>query len=79
MGDDTVQGRISLKIDGEVAMLAMGRKTVDFSHDISFYAKDSRLTGEPDGKRYKWTEMIERFKMLGRPLTEEEAEEFRVQ
>lgn len=50
----------------------------DVTHDISYYAKDSRLTGEPDGKRYKWTEMIERFKMLGRPLTEEEAEEFRV-
>ena len=50
----------------------------NFTHDISYYAKDSRLTGEPDGKRYKWREMIERFKMLGRPLTEEEAEEFRV-
>lgn len=57
-------------------MLAMERKPVDFTHDISYYAKDSRLTGELDGKRYKWTEMIERFKMLGRPLTEEEAEEF---
>ena len=58
-------------------MLAVKQKSVDFTHDISYYAKDSRLTGEPDGKRYKWTEMIERFKMLGRPLTEE-AEEFRV-
>ncbi len=59
-------------------MLAMAKKTTDYTHDISYYAKDSRLTGEPDGKRYKWTEMIERFKMLGRPLTEEEAEEFRI-
>ena len=59
-------------------MLAMQRKPVDVTHDISYYAKDSRLTGEPDGKRYRWTEMIERFKLLGRPLTEEEAEEFRV-
>ena len=59
-------------------MLAMQQKSVDVTHDISYYAKDSRLTGEPDGKRYRWTEMIERFKMLGRPLTEEEAEEFRV-
>lgn len=56
----------------------MAKKTTDYTHDISYYAKDSRLTGEPDGKRYKWTEMIERFKMLGRPLTEEEAEEFRI-
>ncbi|MCM1057382.1 MAG: hypothetical protein NC517_07235 [Firmicutes bacterium] len=59
-------------------MLAVQRKTAGFTHDISYYATDSRLTGEPDGRRYKWTEMIERFKILGRPLTEEEAEEFRV-
>ncbi len=51
---------------------------VDFTHDISYYAKDSRLTGEPDGKWYKWKEIIERFKLLDRPLTDEEAEEFRV-
>lgn len=59
-------------------MLAVQRKLVAVTHDISYYAKDSRLTGEPDGKRYRWTEMIERFKLLGRHLTEEEAEEFRV-
>ncbi len=59
-------------------MLAMERKPADFTHDISYYAKDSRLTGEPDGKRYQWRAMIERFKQLGRPLTEEEAEEFRI-
>ncbi len=136
--DDTVQGRISLKIDGGVAdveivetaphnyshkgiyagvdahLFAIAcqisldagcdgvvafisksdlagyymdklnaveitpRRMVIFEDAISYYAKDSRLTGEPDGKRYKWTEMIERFKMLGRPLTEDEAEEFRI-
>lgn len=59
-------------------MLAMERKSVDYAHDISYYAKDSRLTGEPDGKRYKWKEMIEKFKLLGRPLADEEAEEFRI-
>ena len=59
-------------------MLAMERKPVDFTHDISYYAKDSRLTGEPDGKCYKWKEMIEKFKLLGRPLADEEAEEFRI-
>ncbi len=59
-------------------MLAIQRKPVDATHDISYYAKDSRLTGEPDGKRYRWREMIEKFKMLGRPLTDEEAEEFRI-
>ncbi len=60
-------------------MLMMQRKPVDVTQDIAYYAKDGRLTGEPDGKRYKWREMIERFKLLGRPLTEEEAEEFRVE
>jgi len=60
-------------------MLAMQRKPVDVTQDIAYYAKDGRLTGEPDGRRYKWREMIERFKLLGRPLTEEEAEEFRVE
>lgn len=59
-------------------MLVMQRKPVNITNDISYYAKDSRLTGEPDGKRYNWREMIEKFKLLGRPLTEEEAEEFRV-
>lgn len=59
-------------------MLAMQRKSVNVIHDISYYAKDSRLTGEPDGKRYQWKEMIEKFKLLGRPLTEEEADEFRI-
>ncbi len=51
-------------------MLALERKPVDFTHNISYYAKDSRLTGEPDGKRYKWREMIARFKLLGRPLSD---------
>ena len=59
-------------------MLAMQRKPVNVIHDISYYAEDSRLTGEPDGKQYQWKEMIERFKLLGRPLTEEEADEFRI-
>lgn len=60
-------------------MLAMKRKPVDFTHDISYCAKDSRLMGDPDGKWYQWREMIERFKLLGRPLTDEEAGEFRIE
>ncbi len=61
-----------------MAVLTMEREPADMTHDIAYYAKDSRLTGEPDGRRYKWREMIERFQLLGRPLTEEEAEEFRM-
>ncbi len=59
-------------------MLVMAEKTTDYTHDIAYYANDSRLTEPSDGKRYEWRKMIELSKKLGRPLTEEEAEEFRV-
>lgn len=59
-------------------MLAIQCKLADITQDVSYYAKDGRLTGEPDDKHYKWREMIKRFELLGRPLTEEEAEEFRI-
>ena len=58
-------------------MLAMAEKSTDYEHDITYYATDSRLTEPSDGKRYEWRKMVERSKELGRPLTEEEAEEFR--
>ncbi|MCL2254619.1 MAG: hypothetical protein FWC09_09260 [Lachnospiraceae bacterium] len=45
--------------------------------DIAYYAMDSRLTAEPDGKRYEWRKMIEATKDLGRPLTELEMEKYR--
>ena len=60
-------------------MLAMTEKSTDYTHDITYYAKDSRLTEPSDGKRYEWRKMIERSKNLDRPLTEEEAEEFRIE
>lgn len=41
-------------------MLAMQKKLADVEHDITYYAKDGRLTGEPDGKRYRWRDMIDR-------------------
>lgn len=44
--------------------------------DITFYVKDGRLTEPSDGKRYDWKRMIQKFKHLGRQLTEEEAKEF---
>lgn len=61
-----------------VLMLVMERKPVDFTRDIAYYAKDSRLTEPSDGKRYEWRKMIELSKELGRPLTDIEAEEFRI-
>ena len=59
-------------------MLAMAEKTTEYTHDIAYYSNDSRLTEPSDCKRYKWREMIEFSKALGRPLTDEEAEEFRL-
>lgn len=54
------------------------KESTDTIRDIAYYATDSRLTAEPDGKRYDWAAMIERFKELGRPLTDEEAEQYRI-
>ncbi|MSU09925.1 hypothetical protein FYJ84_13195 [Veillonellaceae bacterium WCA-693-APC-5D-A] len=48
------------------------------AHDISYYAVDGRLTAEPDGKRYRWNEMIGKYRELGRALTEDEADAYRV-
>ena len=59
-------------------MLAMAKKATDYTHDIAYYAKDSRLTEPSDGKRYECRKMIELSKELGRPLTDAEAETFRV-
>ncbi|MBD5511335.1 MAG: hypothetical protein HDR08_08815 [Lachnospiraceae bacterium] len=57
----------------------MVKKVTDDTHDIAYYARDSRLTEPSDGKRYDWRKMIELSKTLGRPLTDEEAEEFRIE
>ncbi len=46
--------------------------------DIGDYAKDGRLTEPSDRKRYEWRKMIDAVKALGRPLTDEEAEQYRV-
>ena len=58
-------------------MLSAKRKKYS-AHDISYYAVDGRLTAEPDGKRYRWNEMIGKYRELGRALTEDEAEEYRI-
>ena len=60
-------------------MLAVAERKTDCTHDIAYYAKDSRLTEPSDGKRYEWRKMIELSKELGRPLTDREAEEFRIE
>lgn len=47
-----------------------------FEHDITEYAKDGRLCGPNDGKKYRMRELIDEVKWLGRPLTEKEAIRF---
>ena len=42
------------------------------------YAKDGRLTEPLDGRQYEWRKMIEAVKILGRPLTDEGAEQYRI-
>ena len=59
-------------------MLAMAKKSTDYTHDIAYYAEDSRLTESSNGKRYNWQKLFKHYNELGRPLTEEEAEEFRI-
>ena len=46
--------------------------------DIADNAKDGRLTELSDGKRYEWRKMIDAVKSLGRPLTDEYGEQYRV-
>ena len=60
-------------------MLTMEKSGISLFEDIADYAKDGRLTEPSDGKRYEWRKMIDAVKALGRPLTEEEAEQYRVQ
>lgn len=59
-------------------MLTLKRKRTNVPEDIADYAKDSRLTEPSDGKRYEWRKMIDAVKTLGRPLTDEEAEQYRI-
>ena len=59
-------------------MVTMARKKITYSNGIADYAKDGRLTEPSDGKRYERQKMIIRVKQLGRPLTEKEAENYRI-
>lgn len=46
------------------------KKTV---RDITYYARDGRLTEPSDGKKYEWQKMLDHIKRLGRPLSEQES------
>lgn len=46
--------------------------------DLERYAEDGRLTEPSDGKIFDYRKMRELVEKLGRPLTEAEAETFRI-
>ncbi len=46
--------------------------------DLEKYAKDTQLTEPSDGKIFDYRKMLELVKRLGRPLTDVEAEQFRI-
>ena len=55
-------------------------KNKDFGKtlDLEKYAKDGRLTEPSDGKIFDYRKMREIVEKLGRPLTDNEAEKFRI-
>lgn len=59
-------------------MLAVAKQNYGKVIDLEQYAKDSRLTEPSDGKIFDYRNMLKLVKQLGRPLTEKEAENFRI-
>ncbi len=59
-------------------MLAMAKTNYGNVVDLERYAKDTRLTEPSDGKIFDYRKMLEIVNELGRPLTEKEAEKFRI-
>lgn len=59
-------------------MLAMARTNYGRIIDLEQYAKDTRLTEPSDGKIFDYRKMRSLVEKLGRPLTDEESEEFRL-
>lgn len=59
-------------------MLAVAKQNYGKVIDLEQYAKDSRLTEPSDGKIFDYRKMLELVKQLGRPLTDKEAEDYRI-
>ena len=56
----------------------MAKKKYEKIVDLECYACDGRLTEPSDGKLFDYKKMRAHVKRLGRPLTEKEAEQFRI-
>jgi hypothetical protein len=59
-------------------MLAMVKNNYGNVVDLEKYSKDTRLTEPSDGKIFDYRRMLDIVKQLGRPLTEKEAEQYRI-
>ena len=53
-------------------------ENIEKAPDLERFVTDGRLTEPSDGKRFEWRKMINEVKKLSRPLTEDEAEKFRI-
>lgn len=70
--DETMQGLL------EAVVIQTDVNKYGHITNIDQYAKDSRLTESSNGKIYDYKRMLEVVRQLGRPLTEEEAEKYRI-
>lgn len=70
--DETMQGLL------EAIAIETGGNEYGHIINVEQYAKDSRLTESSNGKIYNYKRMFEAVKQLGRPLTAEEAEKYRI-
>lgn len=77
--DDTMQGILeAVAMKSEESLSQALADDTGRVVDLERFVTDGRLTEPSDGKRFEWRKMIDEVKKLGRPLTEDEAEKFRV-
>ena len=77
--DDTMQGILeAVAMKSEESLSQALADDTGKVVDLERFVTDGRLTEPSDGKRFEWRKMIDEVKKLGRPLTEDEAEKFRV-
>ena len=77
--EDTMQGILeAVAMKSEESLSKALTDDTGRGVDLDRFVTDGRLTEPSDGKRFEWRKMIDEVKKLGRPLTEDEAEKFRV-
>jgi len=59
-------------------MLSIQKNKFSEILNLEQYSQDGRLTEPSDGKIFDYRRMLDVVNRLGRPLTDQEAEEFRI-